>query len=94
MTDLSDLVVIWDVIVVLWYSTHTMFTGVSSDDPGHKYSLVKIYAQTCTGQRCFLVCHWVTVAFLTPFFCIMNVRDNLYARCRHPLLCGISLCFL
>ena len=31
MPDLSDLVVIWDVIVVLCFPTHTVFTGVSSD---------------------------------------------------------------
>ena len=31
---LSYLVVIWDVIVVLWFSNHTVFTGVSSYDPG------------------------------------------------------------
>ena len=27
--DLRDLIIIWDVIVVLWLSIHTVFTGVS-----------------------------------------------------------------
>ena len=66
--DLSNLVVIWDVIVVLLFSTHNMFTGVSSEKPGYEYSLGTMSAQTCTGQRCFPVRPWVTVEFLTPFF--------------------------
>ena len=44
MPDLSDLFVIWDVIVVLRFSTHTVFTGVSYDDLGHESSLVTISA--------------------------------------------------
>ena len=48
--DLSDLVVIWYVIVVLWFYNHTVFTGVSSDDPEYKYSLVKMYTQKCTSK--------------------------------------------
>ena len=32
--DLSDMVVILDVIVVLWFPTHNVFTGLLSDDPG------------------------------------------------------------
>ena len=55
VSDLSDLAVVWDVIVVLWFYTHTVFTGVLSDDPGYKLSLVTISAQTCTGKRCFPV---------------------------------------
>ena len=44
--------------------------------------------QNFTRQRCFPVRHWVTVAFLTPFFCVLNFGGTLSARCRHPLLCG------
>ena len=84
--DISDMFVIWDVIVVLWFYTHTVFTGLSSDDPRYESSLVTMYAQNCTGQRCFLFRHWITVVFLTPFFCVLNVGDNLYARCRRLLL--------
>ena len=92
--DLSDLVVIWDVIVLLWFSAHTVFTEVSSDDPGYKSSLVTMSAQTCTRQICFSVRHWVTVVILTPFLYIRNVGDTFSARYRHPLLCGSSHCFL
>ena len=55
--DLSDLVVIWYVIVVLWFYNHTVFTGVSSDDPEYKYSLVKMYTQKCTSKICFPIHH-------------------------------------
>ena len=65
MPDLSDLVAIWDVIVVLWFFTHTVFTGVLSDKPGYESSFVTMSAQNCTGQRRFTVRHWFTVAFLT-----------------------------
>ena len=57
MPDLSELVVIWDVIVVLWFSTHTVFTGVSSDDPGYEYSLVNMSVHTFNGQRCLPIHH-------------------------------------
>ena len=55
VSDLSDLAVVWDVIVVLWFYTHPVFTGVLSDDTGYKLILVSISAQTCTGKRCFPV---------------------------------------
>ena len=84
--DLSNMIVIWDVIVVLCFYTHTVFIGVLSDEPGYKFSLVTMSAQTCTGKRCFPVCHWVTVAFLTPFFCILNVGDIFSARCRRLMM--------
>ena len=32
--DLSYLVVIWGIIFALWFSTHTVFTGMLYDDPG------------------------------------------------------------
>ena len=31
---LSNLIVIWDDRVVLWFSDHTVFTRILSDDPG------------------------------------------------------------
>ena len=92
--DLSDLVVILDIIVVLWFVTHTVFTGVLYYKPRYEYSLMKMSALTCTRQRCFPVRHWVTVAFLTPFLCVLNVNETLSARFRRPLLCGSSRRFL
>ena len=92
--DLCSLVVIWDVMDVLWFYTHNVFTGVSSDEPEYKSSLVMMSAHTCNGQKCFPVLHWVTVAFFNSFFCVTNVRDNLSSRCRRPLLCGSSHRFL
>ena len=89
MPDISDLVVIWEIIVFLWFSTHNVFTGVSSDNTGYESILVTMSAQNCTGKRCFPVRHWVTVLFLAPFVCVLNIRDTLSARCRHPLICGI-----
>ena len=47
--DLSDLIAIWDVIVVLWLLIYNVFTGASYDDPGYDSSLVIILAKTCTG---------------------------------------------
>ena len=93
MPILSDMVVIWDVIVFLWFSTHTVFTGVSSDNPGYNSSLVTMSTQTCTGQIYFHVRHWGTVAFLNQFFCVLNGRDTFSARCRRLLLCGSLLRF-
>ena len=65
-----------------------MFTGVSRVDPEYESSQIIISAQMRTGQRVVAVRHCVTVAFLTPFFCVQNVRDILSARWRVPLLCG------
>ena len=42
MPDISDLDIIWDIIFVLWFSTHTVFTVVSSGDAGSDSSLVMI----------------------------------------------------
>ena len=92
--DLSDLVVIWDVIVVLWFYTHTVFTGGSSNDRGYESSIVTISTHTCIGQRCLHVRHLVTMAFLNPSFCILNVGKTFSARCIHPLLCISSRRFL
>ena len=94
VTDLSDLVVICDVIVVLCFSIHTVLTGVLSNEPGYKSSIVTMSAHNCTGKRCFHVRHWVTLAFLNPLFCVLNVGENLSSRCVHLLLCGSSLRFI
>ena len=40
--ELSDLVVTWDVIVVLWFFPHTVSTKVLSDKPGYKSSLMGV----------------------------------------------------
>ena len=94
VTDLSDLVFIWDVIVVLWFSTHFVFTGVLSDKPGYESSLVTMSAQTCTGQICLPFHHWVNVVLLTPLSCVLNVRETFPTRYRRPLLCGSLRRFL
>ena len=86
MPELRNLIFIWDVIVVLWFYTHTVFTGVSSDDPGYDSSLVMMSTQDLTGHRCFPVSFWVTVEFFTPLFCVLNLGDTLSARCMQPLL--------
>ena len=41
---ISDLVVIWDVILALWLSNQNLFTQVSSDDSGYISSLVAMAA--------------------------------------------------
>ena len=91
---LSYLIVIWDIIFVLWFYTYTVFTGVSSDIPGYDSSLVMISAQTCTGQSCFPVRHWFTVALLTPLLWVLNIRDTLSAMCMHTIMCSSSCRFL
>ena len=63
-----------------------MFTGVSRVVPEYESSRMMIYAQMRTGQRVVAVRHYVTVAFLTPFFCVQNVGEILSARWRIPLL--------
>ena len=44
-----------------------------------------ISAHMFTGQRVVVVRHCVTVAFLTPFFCVRNVGETLSDRRRIPL---------
>lgn len=78
--DLSDLFLILNVIFVLEFSIHTVFTGVSYDIPGYESSLVTMLEQICTGQRCLPVRYWVTVVFLTPFLCVQNIENTLSAR--------------
>ena len=94
MSDLSDLIFIWSVIVFLWFSTQTVFIGVSSDDTGYYSSLVTVSAQNFITYGCFTIRHWVTVAFLTLLLCVLDVRYSLYARCMQPLLRIISHIFL
>ena len=48
--DLSDLILIWDVMDVLWFFNHTVFTGVLSDEPGYESRFLTMSAQTCTVQ--------------------------------------------
>ena len=83
---LRNLIVIWDVLVVLWFSTHTVFTGLSSDEPGYNSSLAMMPSHTCTGYGCFPVHQWVSVEFLTLFFCILNGGENLSVRCMQTIL--------
>ena len=45
-----------------------MFTSVSRVVPEYESIRMMIYAQMHTGKRVVAVCHFVTVAFLTPFF--------------------------
>ena len=47
--DLRDLVVIWEVIYVLLFSTQTVLTGVSCVVPGYGSSLMMISAQMRNG---------------------------------------------
>ena len=69
-------------------------TGVLSDVPGCDSCLVMISAQTCTGQSCFPVRHWFTVALLTPLLWVLNIRDTLSAMCMHTIMCSSSCRFL
>ena len=65
------------VIVVLWFSNHTVFTGGSFGVCGYESSLVMILDQICTGHRYFLICHWVTFSFLSSFLYVLNVGETL-----------------
>ena len=73
-------------MLVLDFSTHTMLIGYSLDVPGYKSSPVIIYDHIHTRKMCLPVRHWVTVAFLTPFFCVRNIVDTSYYKCMGPLL--------
>ena len=75
-------------------STQTVFTGVLRVVPEYESSRMMISAQMRTGQRFVVVRHCVTVAFLTPFFCVRNVGDTLSDRWRIPLSWENSLRFL
>ena len=46
--DLRNLAFILYIIVVWWFYTYTVFTGVLSDVPGYESSIVMISAQICT----------------------------------------------
>ena len=91
---LRDSVVIWYVIAVWWWSTQTMFTSVSHVVPGYVSSLMMISAQMRIRQSFVVICHCVTVAFLTLFLLVQKVGDTLSARCRIPFSCGSSWPFL
>ena len=75
-------------------STQTVFTGVLRVVTEYESSRMIISAQMRTGQRVVVVLHYVTVVFLTPYFCVRNVGDTLSARWRIPLLWESSLRFL
>ena len=67
--DRSNLIIIWYIIVVLWFYTHNMFTAVSYNVNGYKFSLMMISKKIRTKKKWLHVRHWVTVMFLTPFVC-------------------------
>ena len=54
-----------------------MFTGATLVVPEYESSWKMISDQMFTGQRVVIVRHCVTVAFLTPFFCVRNVGETL-----------------
>ena len=90
---LSEFFAICEVIVVLWRSTQTVFTGVTIVVPEYESSRMMISAQMFTGQRVVVVRHCVTVAFLTLFFCVRNIGETLSARWRIPMPWETSLRF-
>ena len=98
--DLSNLVVVWGAIVMLWISIYTVFAGLSSDVPGYDISLVMILTQNFTGQRYFSFRHRVTFAFLAAFFCVLNAgytlstRFTLMITCQRKSLLRIFVQFL
>ena len=63
-----DLIVVLGGIVLLWFSTHTVFTGLSSGVPGYEYSLKMMSPYSCTRHGSLPVCHWFTAEFLVPVF--------------------------
>ena len=67
-------------IAVLWCSTQTVFTVVSHVVPGYESSMMIISAHIRIGHIFLVVRYCVTVAFLTPFFCVQNIGDTLSAR--------------
>ena len=71
-----------------------MFTGVSRVFPEYESSQIMISAHMRTRQRAVTVRHCVTVAFLTPFFYVLNVGETLSDRWGIPLPWEISLHFL
>ena len=80
VTALIELVVICQVIVVFGSSIQTVFTGVSRVVPEYKFSQIIIYTQMRNGQRVVAVHNCVNVAFLSPFFCVRNVRETKSTR--------------
>ena len=84
----------WLILFCFWSSTQTVFTGVSRVVPEYESSQMMIFAHMCTGQKVVAVRHCVTVAFLTLFFCVRNVKETLSARWRIPLSWESSWCSL
>ena len=89
---IRDLIIVWDFIVVFWFYTHNVHTGVSFHVPGYKSSPKIMSVHICTGHRCLPVRHWIIVVFLTPFLCVMRVGDTLLDRYIQPLLCVSFRC--
>ena len=82
--DLSDLVVIWEMIFVFWSSTQTVFTSVSRVVPDYESSLMKIYAHIRTGQRVVAVRHYT----FNPVFMCAECRGNLIRQMEDPIVLG------
>ena len=57
-----------------------MFTDVSRVVPGYESSGMMISAQMLTENRVLVVPYFVTVVFLTSFFCVRNVGETLLAK--------------
>ena len=57
-----------------------MFTSVSCVVPVYESSMMMISAHMSTRKRFVVVCHCVTVAFLTPFFGVQNDGDTFLSR--------------
>ena len=71
------------VIVFLWFSTHSVFTGVLSDVFGYDSSLLMMLSHICTGHIRLPVRHWVTVALFFLLFYVLNF---------HYLIGGCNRC--
>ena len=91
---LNFLTFIWDVIIDFDLYTQYVLTGVLSGVYGYDYNLEMISPNICTRQRCLTICHWFTVSFLVPFFCVWNIGKTLYIMWTRPLQCLISRIFL
>ena len=57
-----------------------------SDVPGYESSIEMMSPHIFTVHRLLLVHHWVTVALLTPLFCVMEVGETFSDRWMQPLL--------
>ena len=67
-------------IVVFLSFSQTVFTVLSRVVPGYESSGMMISAQMLTENRVLVVPYFVTVVFLTSFFCVRNVGETLLAK--------------